>query len=121
MSWEVEFTDELGAWWETLTEREQESIDASVQLLEARGPQLGFPHTSGITQSKHSHMRELRIQHDGKPYRILYAFDPRRAAILLIGGNKTGDDRWYEVFVPIADSLYDEHLIELRKEGLTDG
>ena len=48
MSWEVEFTDELGAWWETLTEWEQESIDASVQLLEARGPQLGFPHTSGI-------------------------------------------------------------------------
>ena len=66
-------------------------------------------------------MRELRIQHDGKPYRILYAFDPRRAAILLIGGNKTGVDRWYDVFVPIADRLYDEHLVELRKEGLTDG
>lgn len=121
MSWEVEFTDELGAGWETLTEREQESIDASVQLLEARGPQLGFPHTSGIVQSRHSHMRELRIQHDGKPHRILYAFDPIRTAILLIGGNKTGDDRWYEVFVPIADRLYDEHLVELRKEGLTDG
>ena len=121
MSWEVEFTDELGAWWETLTEREQESIDASVQLLEARGPQLGFPHTSGIVQSRHSHMRELRIQHDGKPYRILYAFDPRRAGILLIGGNKTGDDRWYEVFVPVADRLYDEHLVELRKDGLIDG
>lgn len=121
MPWEVEFTNELGAWWETLTEREHESIDASVQLLEACGPQLGFPHTSGIVQSRHSHMRELRIQHDGKPYRILYAFDPRRAAILLVGGNKTGDDRWYEVFVPIADRLYDEHLVELRKEGLTDG
>lgn len=121
MFWEVEFTDELGAWWETLNEREQESIDASVQLLEARGPQLGFPHTSAIVQSRYSHMRELRIQHDGQPYRILYAFDPRRAAILLIGGNKTGDDRWYEVFVPIADRLYDEHLVELSKEGLTDG
>ena len=57
-------------------------------------------------------MRELRIQHDGKPYRILYAFDPRRAAILLIGGNKTGVDRWYDVFVPIADRLYDEHLVD---------
>ena len=121
MSWEVEFTDELGVWWETLSEREQESIDASVQLLEARGPQLGFPHTSGIAQSRHSHMRELRIQHDGMPYRILYAFDPRRAAVLLIGGNKGGSDRWYDVFVPIADRLYDEHLVELRKEGLADG
>lgn len=76
MTWEVEFTDDFGAWWETLDEREQESIDAAVQLLEARGPQLGFPHTSGISQSRHSHMRELRIQHDGQPYRILYAFDP---------------------------------------------
>jgi len=63
-------------------------------------------------------MRELRIQHAGNPYRVLYAFDPRRAAILLIGGNKGGNPRWYEEFVPIADSLYDEHLETLRKEGL---
>ena len=121
MSWDVEFTDELGVWWETLDECEQESIDASVQLLEARGPQLGYPHTSGIAQSRHTHMRELCVQHDGQPYRILYAFDPRRSAILLIGGNKTGDNRWYDVFVPIADSLYDEHLLELGKEGQIDG
>lgn len=121
MSWDVEFTDELGAWWETLDEREQESIDASVQLLEGRGPLLGYPHSSGIAQSRHAHMRELRIQHAGQPYRILYAFDPRRSAILLIGGNKTGDDRWYAVFVPIADRCYDEHLAELKREGLIDG
>ncbi len=50
-----------------------------------------------------------------------YAFDPRRAAILLIGGDKTGDDRFYEVFIPVADRLYDEHLEELKKEGLIDG
>jgi hypothetical protein len=87
-------------------------------LLEARGPHLGFPHSSAIEQSKHSHMRELRTQHQGRPYRTLYAFDPRRTAILLIGGDKTGDDRWYETNVPIADRLYDEHLEELRKEGL---
>ena len=63
-------------------------------------------------------MRELRIQHRGNPYRVLYAFDPRRTAILLIGGNKTGDDRWYDSHVPRADQLYDEHLDQLRKEGL---
>lgn len=66
-------------------------------------------------------MRELRIQHKGRPYRVLYAFDPRRVALLLIGGDKTGDDRWYDRYVPIADRLYDEHLIAIRKEGLTDG
>jgi hypothetical protein len=67
-------------------------------------------------------MRELRVQHAGRPYRILYAFDSRRAAILLIGGEKTGDDRWYETYVPLADQLYDEHLAQLRQEGeRTDG
>ncbi len=118
MSWEVEFTDEFEAWWNTLDEAEQESIDASVQLLEARGPQLGFPHTSGIATSKHSHMRELRAQHHGRPYRTLFAFDPLRHAILLIGGEKTGIDDWYERFVPVADRLYDDHLAALEREGL---
>ena len=63
-------------------------------------------------------MREHRIQHQGRPYRVLYAFDPRRTAILLIGGEKTGDDRWYDTVVPRADALFDEHLQTLRREGL---
>lgn len=119
--WEVEYSDELGAWWADLTEAEQESIDSSVRLLEEMGPSLGFPHTSGIVGSKHPHMRELRVQHQGHPYRILYAFDPRRCAILLLGGDKTGDDRWYDVHVPIADKLYDMHLETLRKDGQING
>jgi hypothetical protein len=65
-------------------------------------------------------MRELRIQHKGRPYRVLYAFDPRRAAVSLIGGDKTGNNRWYREMVPVADRLYDEHLETLRKEGLID-
>ncbi len=120
-SWAVEYTDELGEWWADLSEAEQESIDSSVRLLEEKGPNLEFPHTSGIEGSKHAHMRELRVQHEGRPYRILYAFDPRRSAILLIGGDKTGDNRWYDVHVPIADKLYDTHIETLRKEGLIDG
>ena len=120
-TWEVEYTNELGEWWEDLTEAEQESIAAVVGLLEEKGPNLGFPHTSGINGSKHPHMRELRVQHEGRPYRILYAFDPRRCAILLIGGDKTGDHRWYEVYVPIADKLYDTHIETLRKEGQING
>ncbi len=121
MAWEVEYTDEFGLWWASLTEDEQASVAASVGLLEERGPGLGFPHSSGINGSKHSHMRELRTQHDGRPFRTLYAFDPRRSAILLIGGDKTGDARWYDKNVPLADRLYDKHLEQLRKEGQIDG
>lgn len=119
--WQVEYTDELGVWWESLSESEQESIDVSVRLLEERGPNLGFPHTSGISGSRHSHMRELRVQHEGRPYRILYAFDPRRHAILLLGGDKTGDNRWYEKNVPMADKLYDVHVTMLQQEGQKNG
>lgn len=119
--WEVEFTDEFEAWWSTLEEDEQISVAASVRLLEAQGPQLGYPHSSGINGSRHGHMRELRTQHDGRPFRTLYAFDPRRSAILLIGGDKTGDGRWYEVNVRLADRLYDEHLAQLRTEGFING
>jgi len=116
----IEFTDEFGAWWDGLTADEQESVAFSVGLLEAKGPTLGHPHSSGIAMSKHEHMRELRVQHQGKPYRVLYAFDPRRAAILLIGGNKTGaGNRWYEEFVPVADRLYDAHLAALQAERVT--
>ncbi len=114
---EVEYTDEFGKWWISLTEAEQVSVAASVGLLEARGPNLGHPHSSGIIGSRHGHMRELRTQHGGRPLRTLYAFDPRRMAILLIGGDKTGEERWYEVHVPIADRLYDEHLVQLKREG----
>lgn len=121
MSWEVEYTDEFEDWWSGLSEDEQISVAASVQLLEVRGPQLGFPHSSGINGSRHGHMRELRTQHDGRPFRTLYAFDPLRHAILLLGGDKTGDERWYAVNVPIADRLYDDHLDQLRKEGLING
>jgi hypothetical protein len=91
---------------------------ATVRLLEARGPLLPFPFSSGVVGSRHEHMRELRVQSRGNPLRIFYAFDPRRAAILLIGGDKTGNDRFYEIHVPQADQLYDIHLEELRKEGL---
>ena len=116
--WEIEYTHEFEAWWNSLSEAEQESVAVSVGLLEERGVNLGHPHCSKITQSRHGRMRELRIQHQGRPFRVLYAFDPRRAAILLIGGDKTGNDRWYEEHVPRADRLYDEHLQQLHEEGL---
>ena len=97
-------------------EAEQEDIAASVGLLERYGPLLGFPHSSAVRGSRHGHMRELRTQSGGRPLRTLYAFDPRRVAILFIGGDKTGADDWYECFVPVADALYDTHLEEIASE-----
>ncbi|HEX5454516.1 MAG TPA: type II toxin-antitoxin system RelE/ParE family toxin [Stellaceae bacterium] len=119
MAWDVEYTDEFGDWWAQLMENQQDRVVASVRLLAERGPSLPFPYSSGINGSRHEHMRELRVQSHGNPLRIFYAFDPRRIAILLIGGDKTGNDRFYEEFVPLADALYDTHLEELRREGLT--
>jgi len=77
---------------------------------------LTHPYSSSVETSNYDHMRELPVQHAGRPYRVLYAFDPRRTAILLIG-DKTGNDRWYDVFVPLADKIYSLHLEQLRKEG----
>ena len=116
--WQVEYTNEFEEWWNDLTAEEQESVDAKITLLQRLGPRLGRPHSDVVRRSKHEHMKELIIQHAGKPYRVLYAFDPRRVAIVLIGGEKTGDKRWYEKFLPIADRLYDEHIATLKREGL---
>jgi hypothetical protein len=116
VAWEVEFTDEFETWWNALNESEQEDIRASVNLLRERGPSLGRPHVDLITTSQYPNMKELRTQHGGRPYRTLFAFDPRRVAVLLIGGDKTGSDRWYEEFVPRADKIYGEHLRAIEKE-----
>ena len=121
MEWEVEFTDQFEDWWDQLTGEEQEDVAAKVLVLRQTGPAIRRPHVGVITGSQHPNMKELIIQHAGRPYRVLFAFDPRRHAILLIGGDKTGNARWYEIYVPIADRLYDEHLEQLRVEGLIDG
>ena len=113
----MEFTDEFGEWWETLTEDEQESVTVSVKLLRVLGPALGRPHADNVKKSRHSNMKELRTQAHGHPLRTFYAFDPRRKAILLIGGCKSGDKRFYERMVTLADRLMDAHLREIEKEN----
>jgi DNA-binding XRE family transcriptional regulator len=89
-------SDESGERWDGLTAAEQKSVDFTVRLLQQVGPMLKMPHSLGVETSRHAQMRELRVQHRGRPHRILYAFDARRTAMLLIGGDKTGNDRWYE-------------------------
>lgn len=102
-----------------MTEDDQLSVEFYVELLVEKGVTLGTPYSSQIKGSKHP-MRELRVQHQGNPYRVLYAFNPERNAVLLIGGEKGAmGNRWYDVFVPIADSLFEEHLAELKREKKT--
>jgi len=120
MAWDVEFTDEFEAWWNDLSEEEQEEIDAKVELLEERGPTLGRPHVDRVHQSRHQNMKELRGKLGGKAdkeyLRVLFAFDPRQTALLFLGGDKTNDPSWYDRFVPIADNLFDERLREIGQE-----
>lgn len=116
MAWEVEFTEQFEEWWETLSDRQQEALDARVLLLAEGGPALGRPLVDAIASSRHPNMKELRASRDGL-LRILFAFDPRRTAILLLGGDKSGQlDEWYRTAVPLADDLYDEHLADLKQE-----
>lgn len=117
MAWDIEFTDEFAEWFRDLDDAEKVSVTASVDLLEELGPGLGRPHVDTLKGSRVRNMKELRVQHAGKPYRILFAFDPRQTGILLIGGRKGAKD-WYRKTIAIAERLYAKYLIELKKEGL---
>lgn len=117
MVWAIELTDTAKEWYLSLAERDQNRIAAALDQLADRGPNLGRPAVDTITGSRHPNMKELRSF--GGHLRALFAFDPRRTAIVLLGGDKTGDwTGWYERNIPIADDLYDEYLAEIRKEGL---
>lgn len=112
--WEVEYTDQFEEWWITLTAKQQDHIGTAIALLQDLGPNLGRPLVDSVVTSKFPNMKELRTSSS----RTLFAFDPRRQAILLIGGDKTGQwQSWYDRTVPVADDLYAEHLKTLKSEG----
>ena len=117
MAWSVEATDEFNEWWENLDEQARDAVDVVVDMLEELGPRLPFPYSSAIRGSRHGALRELRIQHRGRPLRVLYAFDPHRVAILLLGDDKGGSKRWYRKAVARADSVFDGHLEDLKGGG----
>lgn len=111
MATEVLVTDEFAAWYQSLSEAEQDRVAFTVGLLEERGVTLPHPYSSAIKGASFA-LRELRTQSEGDPLRTLYAFDPARQAVLLIGGDKTGDDRFYERVIPTAERLWNEYLDE---------
>jgi hypothetical protein len=111
--WDVEYTEEFGAWWEDLEPDDQERLTAAVELLEKLGPSLGRPLVDTLKGSRHPNMKELRPG----TVRVLFAFDPRRTAILLLGGDKSGHWKdWYGEAIPEADRLFDDHLKSLVDE-----
>ena len=117
MVWSVEFTDQFRVWWSQLSTEEQTALGHKVLLLEQRGPLLGRPHADTLKGARLPNLKELRAECRGGAYRVLFAFDPRRVAILLWGGRKTSED-FYEAAIPEAEKLSDQHLAELRKEGI---
>lgn len=118
MAWEVEYTREFAEWWDSLTAQEQAAIDSDVDLLMIYGPQLGRPTVDTLKGSRLANLKELRTDTTGKPLRSFFAFDPRRTAILLIGGDKSGDQRFYKRMIPLAEQIYADYLDELKSEGL---
>jgi hypothetical protein len=113
--WQLDSTAEFNAWIVSgdVDDAAREDIRAALIVLQTVGPALPRPLSDTIKGSRHSNMKELRVQSNGRPFRIFYAFDPRRAAILLIGGNKRGDKRFYQRMIRIADDLFDRHLTEI--------
>ena len=115
VAWEVEVSDEFAVWYESLDEGESESVDSAVDNLVEYGPALGRPYADTLKGSRILNLKELRVQHQGRPLRILFAFDPRRCAYLILGGDKTGDDNWYLDAIRRAETIYAKHLKEVEE------
>jgi len=117
--WEIEYTDQFGAWWNTLTEEQQVALTDRIDRLAEEGPALRRPYVGEIQSSAFNPRMKEIICDEGGSLRVLFIFDPRRTAILLLGGDKTGLwNRWYKTAVPVADDLYRAHLAELKAKGV---
>lgn len=108
---EVLGTAEFEKWFLGLGDADARAVARGVGILENRGPTLGFPHSSALAGSRYA-LRELRVQSSGRPLRIVYAFDRRRQAVLILGGDKTGDDRFYTWMIPKAEANWEQYLQE---------
>lgn len=114
MPTEVITTDEFATWYVGLSVPATEAVVRMVTLLEEQGVALGFPQSSAIRNSKYA-LRELRIQAQGHPLRVFYIFDEERQAVVLLGGDKQGDDRFYEREVPRAEKIWEQYK---KEQGL---
>ena len=116
--WEIGWTTYFEQWIlsDEVDAAAREDIRAALVVLRAVGPSLGRPLADTLKGSCHTNLKELRVQSKGRPFRILYAFDPKRKAILLAGGNKQGNKRFYDVVIPLADRLFADHLRSMHEK-----
>jgi hypothetical protein len=116
MKWNVIFDPDFKLWFYQQEQELQDEVFSVLTLLMEFGPALGRPRVDTLEGSSIKNMKELRIQYKGEPWRILFAFDPKRQAILLVGGNKTGNKRWYKENIPVAEQRYQTYLEQLKSE-----
>lgn len=117
MPWAVLFAEEFEPEFDELPEGAQNAILARLILLEREGPSLGRPHADTLAGSRHVNMKELRCNAEGGVWRIAFAFDPVRRAILLVAGDKSGvsEKRFYKALIQRADARFDRHLAKIKK------
>ena len=116
MSWDILFHDAFASEFAALTESLQDELLAHAMLLRNFGPELGRPTVDTLKGSKHTNMKEMRFAWVGEVWRVAFAFDPERKAILLVGGDKGGADqrRFYKRLIAVADERFDDHLATLK-------
>jgi hypothetical protein len=122
MQWSLIYHDEFAAWLSAQEEKLQDETLAYLEMLKDRGPLLGRPYVDTLKGSSLPNLKELRFEYERAPIRLLFAFDPKRQAVILLGGNKQTDKRWYERNIPIAEKRFKQHLdvlskIKKRKSG----
>mgnify|MGYP000145812214 FL=1 len=115
--WTVITTDLFNEWLEQQDESTQEKVLAALVVLQQQGPSLGRPLVDTVYDSKFTNMKELRVQHRGKPLRAFFAFDPLRQAIVLCIADKGGKKRFYKEMLAIADEQYELHLASLGEQS----
>ncbi|OWT57409.1 type II toxin-antitoxin system RelE/ParE family toxin [Candidimonas nitroreducens] len=118
MHWSVLFHDAFDSEFQELAESLQDELLAHARLLSEFGPNLGRPTVDSLKGSRHVNLKELRFSWEGGVWRIAFAFDPDRQAILLVGGDKggAGQRRFYKRLIAVADQRLDEHLATLAAE-----
>ena len=120
MEWQVLLDADFKAWLLDQEQKVQTAIFAHIGLLKAFGPTLGRPQVDTLKGSRLTNLKELRVQYQGEPWRVLFVFDPKRRAILLVGGNKQGDARWYKKAIPVAEQRYQRHVEQMEHDNDRD-
>ena len=118
MKWEVDLHDDFVPEYRDLPKDVQDELLARIELLEQFGPQLGRPRADTLNDSRHANIKELRLDAADGVWRVAFAFDPNRKAILLVAGDKSGvgEKRFYRQLIDKADTRFDAHLAKIKRQ-----